>query len=645
MAHFSDTRANWRPTKVPGEPGVYRFRDGQGRVLYIGKAKSLRSRLSNYFGPLERLAPRTQRMLQLGRGVDWTVVGNDIEALILEHTWINEFQPPFNVQFRDDKTYPYLAVTLADEAPKLIITRNRKIKGAQYFGPYPKVWAVRQLLTALQQAFPMRTCNDGDYERAMRSGKPCLAGQIGRCHGPCSGEVSIEEHRAQVNKLLAFLQGQDRSFIRALTSEMKTAAAAQEYEKAATLRDQLAGAEQALEQNVMVLKPGESLDVFGFAMDELSAAIHMFVVRDGRIRGEHSWVVDIELDNTLDRLAEFALQSAYDTVDVPAQILVPSIPQNLHDLVEALRRHRPRGGNIQVTVPERGDKKRLLDRANVNAAEQLNRYKLRRAADIVTRTDALAEIQEALSMQQPPLRMECIDVSHLQGTNVVASLVVFEDGLPAKNEYRKYAIEHTRDDTESIYQVVSRRAQRLAQMLNEEGVGGAQARRAQPQLIVVDGGLPQVNAAYRALTDNGMAHIMVCGLAKRMEEIWLAGDQFPVILPRSSEALFVLQRLRDEAHRVAIQYQRTTRKRSIHSTLTEIPGLGPQRAQQLLTHFGSLTRLRKASPEEIMQLPGFGEVLTRTIVAHLHEGKQGSIKEPADRDIVRETHSNESAHN
>ncbi|MGO3679649.1 MAG: excinuclease ABC subunit UvrC, partial [Microbacteriaceae bacterium] len=572
MTGFTDTRAEWRPknSEIPTQPGVYRFSDVQGRVLYIGKAKSLRNRLLNYFGQMDRLAPRTQRMLQLARGVDWTVVGTDTESLILEHTWINEFSPPFNVQFRDDKSYPYLAVTLGDEAPRLVMTRNRRYKGAKYYGPYPKVWAIKQLMSALQQAFPIRTCNDADYNRAMRSGRPCLGGQIGRCFGPCSKLVTVEEHRARINQLVAFLNGQDKGFIRRLEDEMRTAALDQEYERAAEVRDQIEGARLALEQNVMVLGEGEDLDVFGFAMDDLSAAVHMFIVRDGRIRGEHAWVVDVELDNTMGRLAEFALQSAYDLESVPPTILVPAIPESAKELVTALSDHRPRGGKVNVLVPERGEKKQLLDRANLNAGEQLIRYNMRRAADIVTRTDALGEIQAALGLAEAPLRIECIDVSHLQGTNVVASLVVFEDGMPAKNEYRKYSIEETTDDTDSIYQVVKRRAKRIVEYLESDGIEGAQARRQVPQLIVVDGGQPQVNAAYRALTEEGLTSVGVCGLAKRMEELWLPDDPFPVILPRSSEALFLLQRLRDEAHRVAITYQRAKRKRDIHTQLSEV---------------------------------------------------------------------------
>ncbi|MDA3148279.1 excinuclease ABC subunit UvrC [Leucobacter sp. UCMA 4100] len=631
MTGFTDTRAEWRPknSEIPTQPGVYRFSDVQGRVLYIGKAKSLRNRLLNYFGQMDRLAPRTQRMLQLARGVDWTVVGTDTESLILEHTWINEFSPPFNVQFRDDKSYPYLAVTLGDEAPRLVMTRNRRYKGAKYYGPYPKVWAIKQLMSALQQAFPIRTCNDADYNRAMRSGRPCLGGQIGRCFGPCSKLVTVEEHRARINQLVAFLNGQDKGFIRRLEDEMRTAALDQEYERAAEVRDQIEGARLALEQNVMVLGEGEDLDVFGFAMDDLSAAVHMFIVRDGRIRGEHAWVVDVELDNTMGRLAEFALQSAYDLESVPPTILVPAIPESAKELVTALSDHRPRGGKVNVLVPERGEKKQLLDRANLNAGEQLIRYNMRRAADIVTRTDALGEIQAALGLAEAPLRIECIDVSHLQGTNVVASLVVFEDGMPAKNEYRKYSIEETTDDTDSIYQVVKRRAKRIVEYLESDGIEGAQARRQVPQLIVVDGGQPQVNAAYRALTEEGLTSVGVCGLAKRMEELWLPDDPFPVILPRSSEALFLLQRLRDEAHRVAITYQRAKRKRDIHTQLSEVPGLGPKRTKQLLSHFGSVKRLRAAGAEEIATIPGFSETLARAISEHLAD-----VHNPAESGIL-----------
>lgn len=632
MKQEEDQRESWRPAtnEIPLEPGVYRFSDRHGRVLYIGKAKALRNRLQNYFGPVSGLAPRTQRMLQLARQVDWTVVATDTEALILEHTWIKEFEPPFNVQFRDDKSYPYLALTLRDDAPRLVMTRKTSIAGAKYFGPYPKVWAIKQLMSALQEAFPIRTCKDSDYKRAIATGRPCLAGQIGSCHGPCSQTVTHEEHMIRVRELDAFLSGQDRQFVQRLERRMNEAAAQMRYEEAAQFRDQLAGARQALEQNAVVLRKREDLDVFGFAMDDLTASVHQFIVRGGRIRGEHNWIVDVELDNTEGRLMEFALQTAYEQQDVPATILVQEMPDSAEELVEALRQHRPRAGRVRLVVPERGEKLLLMQGATRNALEQLTRSKLKRAADIVTRTDALAQLQDYLALREPPLRIECIDVSHLHGTNVVASLVAFEDGLPARSEYRKYAIDQTTDDTDSIYQVVTRRAARIRSALEEAPEGAVSATRTVPGLIVIDGGVPQVNAAARALDEAGLSEIAVCGLAKRMEELWMPSDPYPIILPRSSEALFLLQRIRDEAHRVAISYQRTKRKRDIRSQLSEVPGLGPKRSQQLLRHFGSAARLREASIEEIASVPGFGAGLATLIAQHLgssSKDRQGQIEQ------------------
>ncbi len=624
MAEQTDSRATFRPAQgeIPTSPGVYRFSDRHGRVLYIGKAKNLRARLANYFQPLHSIQPRTRRMLALAARLDWTVVATDTESLVLEHTWITEFKPPFNVQFKDDKTYPYLAVTLRDEAPRLLITRNEKIRGARYFGPYPKVWALRETTGLLQRAFPIRTCNDADYRRAMQSGKPCLAGQIGRCHGPCSGLITVEAHRERVHELVAFLGGGDDSHLRALQRAMRDAAAEQRYEDAARLRDQAAAVEHVLERNAVALGHDVDADVFGFRADELSAAAHQFIIRGGRIRGERSWIVDVELDDSSGTLLEQVIQSAYEgDREPPPQILVPLLPDGAEALESALRARRPRRGRVRVQVPERGDKAQLMDRAVLNAGENLLRHKLKRSADITARTDALAELQRALDMPEAPLRIECIDVSHLHGTGVVASLVVFEDGLPAKGAYRKYRIEHTTDDTDSIHQVVSRRA---AQLNAAEAAGEMPAGRYRdrPQLLIVDGGAPQVAAAHRALNEAGIDDISLIGVAKRLEELWLPEDPFPVILPRTSEALFLVQRARDEAHRFAITFQRQRRSTAIASQLSEVPGLGPKRVQALLKHFGSVARLRAASTEEIGSAPGVGSQLAAQIHSFLHRGDE-----------------------
>jgi len=621
-----DRRAEFRPAtgEIPTSPGVYRFSDRHGRVLYIGKAKNLRARVANYFQPLTSLMPRTRRMLALAASLDWTVVATDTESLVLEHTWITEFKPPFNVQFKDDKTYPYLAVTLRDEAPRLVITRNERIRGARYFGPYPKVWALRETTGLLQEAFPIRTCNDADYRRAMLSGRPCLAGQIGRCSGPCSQLLTVLEHRERVEELVAFLSGGDRGHLRRLQREMRDAAAEQRYEAAARLRDQVQAVEHVMEKNAVVLGHDVHLDVFGLRSDELAAAAHQFIIRGGRIRGERSWIVDVELDDSPGTLLEQVIQTAYEgDREPPPEVLVPVLPENAPELEEALGARRPRRGRVRVRVPERGAKADLMGRANLNAGEHLIRHKLKRAADLTARTDALAELQRGLGMTEPPLRIECIDVSHLQGTGVVASLVVFEDGLPAKGAYRKYRIEQTTDDTDSIFQVVARRAAQL----NAAEQSGAQPNgiyRDRPQLLIVDGGEPQVRAASRALAEAGVEDVALCGIAKRMEEIWLPDDPFPVILPRTSEALFLVQRIRDEAHRFAITFQRQRRSTAIASVLTEIPGLGPKRAQAILRHFGSVARLRAASTAELAAAPGVGPKLAAQIVAHLAPNREGS---------------------
>ncbi|MGO3146871.1 MAG: excinuclease ABC subunit UvrC [Leucobacter sp.] len=633
-----DRRDEFKPAtgEIPTTPGVYRFSDIHGRVLYIGKAKNLRSRLSNYFQPLHSLMPRTQRMLSLAANVDWTVVASDTESLVLEHTWITEFKPPFNVQFKDDKTYPYLAVTLAEEAPRLIITRNEKIKRAKYFGPFPKVWAVRETAALLQQAFPIRTCNDADYRRAMSSGKPCLAGQIGRCGGPCSHAITVEEHRLRVSELVSFLSGNYQSQFRKLQREMRSAAGEQRYEDAAKLRDQVSAVEHVMEKNAIVLGHEVDVDVFGMRSDELSAAVHQFIIRGGRVRGERSWIVDVELDDSPGRLLEQVLQSAYEgDREPPPEILLSQEADASIELERALSARRPRQGKVRIRVPERGDKVQLLERATLNAGENLLRYKLKRAADITSRTDALAELQAALGMDEAPLRIECIDVSHLQGTGVVASLVVFEDGLPAKSEYRKYRIEQTRDDTDSIYQVVSRRAAQLNLAAASDALPTG-AYRARPQLLIVDGGEPQVQAAHRALTEAGIFNITLCGIAKRLEEIWLPEDPFPVVLPRASEALFLVQRARDEAHRFAITFQRKRRSEAIASQLADVPGLGPKRVQQLLQHFGSAARLRAASVEEIAAMPGLGVRTAEQILQNVSrrtEPPAGAKLEGAETDV------------
>tara|TARA_R100000365_G_scaffold1973_1_gene6468 strand:- start:6903 stop:8885 length:1983 start_codon:yes stop_codon:yes gene_type:complete len=655
VARATHPQLSYRPApgEIPTNPGVYRFRDDAGRILYVGKAKNLRARLSNYFAPLHTLHERTRRMVTTATGVEWTVVSSDVEALQLEYMWIQEFSPPFNVRYKDDKSYPYMAITLADEAPRVMVTRNHKIRGAKYFGPYPKVWAVHEVIDLMIKVFPIRTCSDSSYKRAMATGRPCFPGQIGRCGGPCSGRVTIEEHRAIVDDFVAFMSGGDQRFTRQLTARMKEASAAMDYESAAVYRDRLQAIEAVLNKSALVLPDDTDADLFGIAEDELAAAVQHFVIRGGRVRGVRATTIEKELDISGGELVDQILQRTYGpsgSADIPKQVLVPALPDDAAELEAWLREKR--GTNVTIQIAQRGAKADLMKNAALNAQQALLLHKTRRTSDYVARSQALTDLQEALDLDEAPLRIECYDVSHLSGTNVVASMVVFEDGLPRKDQYRTFGVAETTDDTDSLYQVLMRR---LAYIDNERDgaapmavdaatvAGGASETDAdeiavssdptaegtvvtersrprfayRPQLLVVDGGRPQVNAAARALADAGHSDIALCGIAKRLEEVWLPGEDYPVILPRTSEALYLLQRLRDEAHRFAITKQRGKRKRDIQTVLAEIPGLGEARIRALLRHFGSVTALRNATPEEIQELPGVGPKLAATIHAHL----------------------------
>ena len=631
-----------KPGEIPTEPGVYRFSDASGRVLYVGKAKNLRARLSNYFAPLHTLHERTRRMVTTAAGVQWTVVGSDFEALQLEYTWIKEFSPPFNVKFRDDKSYPYLAVTLGDEAPRVTVTRNRKIPGARYFGPYPKVWAVRETIEQMVRAFPMRTCSDSSYKRAMESGRPCFPGQIGRCGGPCSQKVTIAEHRAIVEDFVAFMSNPDPRMVAELTRGMKQAAADFDYERAAVLRDRIGALQNVLESSAVVLSESVEADVFGIEHDELAAAVQQFRVRGGRVRGVRSWVVDKELDIGMSELVDSVLQSAYDASEPPPrEIIVPELPEDAEALEQLLTMLKDRG-SVKLRAAQRGEKAALLQTATLNAKQALNLYKMRRSADYVARSRALTDLQEALELDEAPLRMECYDVSHLSGTNIVASMVVFEDGLPRKDQYRRFNVADSTDDTESLYQVLSRRLSYLdagevpasgelrlsGELLSSTDEGDATDEDMnapkkpgrfsyRPNLLIVDGGQPQVAAAARALRDSGVQGIALVGIAKRLEEVWQPDSDYPVILPRNSDALFLVQRIRDEAHRFAITHQRSRRKRDISSVLTEIPGLGAARVKDLLKHFGSVARLKQATVEEIQEVKGIGPRIAETIFERL----------------------------
>ncbi len=631
----------YRPKQgeIPTSPGVYRFRDAEGRILYVGKAKNLRARLSNYFAPLHTLHERTRRMVTTASSVEWTVVGSDVEALQLEYMWIQEFSPTFNVRYKDDKSYPYMAITLADEAPRVIVTRNRRIKGAKYFGPYPKVWAVHDVIDLMIKVFPIRTCSDASYKKAMATGRPCFPGQIGRCGGPCSMKVTIEEHRAIVDDFIAFMAGGDQRFARALTARMREAAAAMDYEAAAGYRDKLQAIEAVLGKSALVLSDDTDADLFGIAEDELAAAVQHFVVRGGRVRGVRATTIEKEIDISGAELVDQVLQRTYGdaaAADIPKQVLVPALPDDVTELEQWLRDKR--GKNVTIQVAQRGGKADLMRTATLNAQQALMLHKTRRTSDYVARTQALTDLQEALGLATAPLRIECFDVSHLAGTNVVASMVVFEDGLPRKDQYRSFSVAETTDDTDSLYQVLTRRLAHLDRPEDADDVEVAAAaidpeqaaadgevatvrKRPRfaypPQLLIVDGGQPQVAAAARALEESGHTEIALCGIAKRLEEIWLPGEEYPVILPRTSEALYLVQRLRDEAHRFAITHQRKRRRRDISSVLEEVPGLGAARIRALLRHFGSVTALRSATVEQIAELPGIGPKLATAVHEHL----------------------------
>ena len=603
--------------EIPTEPGVYRWLDANGRVLYVGKAKNLRARLSNYFGPLDSLHERTRRMVTSAADVQWTIVNTEYEALQLEFTWIKEFDPPFNVRFKDDKSYPYLAVSISESVPRAFITRNRELKGVKYFGPYTQAWAVRETLDTLLKVYPVRSCTKGVYQRAQSSNRACLLGDIGKCAAPCVGRVNVADHRVIAKQFIDFMAGGDLKHVEVLRKKMVEASSDQQYELAAQYRDDVEALEAVLEKSAVVFSDQTDADLFGIADDELAAAVSMFIVRGGRIRGVRGWVIDKELERDLPELVEYVLQNVYAPTDgaepqeIPREVIIPMDPADKSEVAMWLAAIR--GSKVDLHVAQRGDKAALAKTALTNAKHSLMLYKTRRSADFTSRADALAGIQKALNLEAAPLRIECFDVSHLSGTNVVASMVVFEDGLPKKDHYRRFSIDETQDDTDSIYQVLTRRLKYLREPEVTEEESSSNKFSYRPSLLIVDGGLPQVNAAQRAINESGVAGLTVIGLAKRLEEVWRPKQDFPVILPRATDELFLLQRIRDEAHRFAITYQRQKRSSTISSALSEIPGLGEKRVNALLKHFGSAKRLKLASADEIAEVAGIGPVLAQQI--------------------------------
>jgi excinuclease ABC subunit C len=631
-----------RPGEIPVDPGVYRFRDGDGRVIYVGKANSLRSRLSSYFQDLSALHPRTRSMVTTGASVEWTVVANEVEALQLEYSWIKEFDPRFNVKYRDDKSYPYLAVTLGEEFPRAQVMRGAKRKGTRYFGPYAQAWAIRETLDQLLRVFPMRTCSSGVFRRAGQVGRPCLLGYIDKCSAPCVERVSADEHRVIAEDFCDFMAGNTGKFVKRLEARMKAAAAKLDYEQAARLRDDLGALTSALEKSAVVLADATDADVFALADDELEAAVQVFHVRGGRVRGQRGWVAERGSEDAaeLSSVVEHLLQQVYggeSPEGVPHEVLVPVLPPDPVHMGEWLSRLR--GAHVDLRVPQRGDKRALMETVRRNAEQSLVRHKVARAGDLTARSLALQELQDGLDLASAPLRIECFDVSHVQGTNVVASMVVFEDGLPRKAEYRRFIVKAALgpsgdanpqiDDTAAMHEVLTRRFKRYLDDRVEAGdiegmaidldTGRPRRFAYPPSLVVVDGGLPQVNAARAALVELGIDDVALVGLAKRLEEVWIPGQEFPVILPRTSESLYLLQRVRDEAHRFAITFHRQRRSKAMTaSVLDDIAGLGDVRRKALLRHFGSVKRLKEASVEQIQEVPGIGVALADTIHVTLH---------------------------
>lgn len=605
--------------EIPKNPGVYRFLDESERVLYVGKAKNLRNRLTSYFSPLNKLHERTQRMLLAARDVKWTIVDSEYEALQLEFMWIKQFEPPYNVRFRDDKSYPYIAISMADSVPRAFVTRNRELKGHKYFGPYTQSWAVRETLDSLLKVYKVRSCSSSIFKTAQRNNRACLLAEIGKCSAPCVNRIDKAEHKASAKRLGDFLISGDESHVNKLKSLMAKASEAQNYELAAQYRDDISALEKVLAKSTIVLSDETDADLIAVERDELSAAVSIFIVRGGRIRGNRGLVIDLELDRSNEDLIEYVLQEIYspsgksEPTHVPREVLVPTIPADLKAIEQWLSTLA--GNQVKIRVPQRGDKAKLYQIAQTNASSALNSYKLKRSSDFTARADALSGIQRALGLKNAPLRIECFDISHLSGTGTVGSMVVFEDGLPKKDQYRRFNLEQA-DDTESIYQVLTRRLKYLTQDL-EDG----EKFRYRPSLLLIDGGEPQLSAAKRALKDSGLEDLEIATLAKRLEEVWVTNSSFPVILPRTSEELFLLQRIRDEAHRFAITAQRKSRTKSIASQLLEAPGLGESKVRLLIRKFGSLKRMRSASIEEIATLPGFSDRLAKQLLDYLNNSE------------------------
>ena len=614
---------SYRPTNLPTDPGVYRFFDKDEKVIYVGKAKNIKNRLNSYFG--SNLQIKTRKMVNTAVRVDWTLVKTEVEALQLEFTWIKQYSPDFNVQFKDDKSYPHLAIDLKSEFPRLFISRSKKIPGVRYFGPYSHAWALRSTFETLIKIYPVRTCSESNFQSAVRTKRQCLLGDIGKCVAPCVNWVSPDEHRNLANNLVSFLEKSPEEISARIENEMNVASAAEEFEKAAKLRDQLEAVNKAFESTDRFLNENIDADVLAIHEEITHAALSQFIITAGRITGSRSWIVDRANLVEDEGIISAMLGKIYADNKPPSEILVDHLPEDSKVLEEWLSKQR--GANVALIEPQRGEKFDLIQTVKRNAHQSLIQYLSKRANDAAVSGSALAEIAEQLELAELPLRIECFDISNIQGTSMVASMVVFEDGQPKKSDYRRFSIsdEAGFDDTRAMHHVITRRFKRY---LDEKNIdiaeatsqGGQRPRFAYPpQLVVVDGGKPQVNAAAKALQELGITDVAICGLAKRLEEVWLPNSSEPVIFPRHSEALYLLQKLRDEAHRFAINFHRSKRSKvMLESLLDEVAGLGEIRRKSLLSHFGSVSALKAATIDELAVVPGIGKKMAKTIIDQIN---------------------------
>ena len=613
---------SYRPSNLPSDPGVYRFFDKDEKVIYVGKAKNIKNRLSTYFG--NNLQIKTRRMVNTAVRVDWTLVKTEVEALQLEFTWIKQYNPDFNVQFKDDKSYPHLAIDLKSEFPRLFISRSKKVPGVRYFGPYSHAWALRSTFETLIKIYPVRTCSESNFASAVRSKRQCLLGDIGKCAAPCVNWVTQEEHKKLANDLVNFLEKSPEEISVRIEKEMLEASQAQEYEKAGKLRDQLEAINKAYESTDRFLNENIDADVLAIHEEITHASLSQFNIVAGRITGSRSWVIDRANLLEDESIISAMLGKIYAESKPPPEVLVDQLPQDSDLLQQWLTEQR--GKSVNLIQPARGEKFDLVQTVKRNANQALIQYLSKRANDAAVSGSALAEIAEQLELAELPLRIECFDISNIQGTSMVASMVVFEDGQPKKSDYRRFSIDDDAgfDDTRAMHHVITRRFKRY---LDEKDIdvaeataqGGSRPKFAYPpQLVVVDGGKPQVNAAAKALRELGITDIALCGLAKRLEEVWLPNNSEPIIFPRHSEALYLLQKVRDEAHRFAINFHRSKRSKvMLESLLDQISGLGEVRRKSLLTHFGSVTALKSATLSELSAVPGIGEKMANTIIGQI----------------------------